>query len=126
MVFHVRWIFSYYESLNFIEWLATRVGFVANGEKSISHGKPCNMNFLAYFALQRTIVMLNTLRKVEDHENQVGWIYLTTVLYMGESQKYARSIPRIINMAQTNVPINFLSRFGCYYSLFIPYHKSIF
>ena len=31
--------------------------------------------------------MLNTLRKVKDHENHVRWIYLTTVLYMGESQK---------------------------------------
>ena len=27
--------------------------------------------------------MLNTLHKVEDHENHAGWIYLTTVLYMG-------------------------------------------
>ena len=34
--------------------------------------------------------MLNTLRKVKDHENHVKLIYLTTVLYMGESQKYAR------------------------------------
>ena len=34
--------------------------------------------------------MLNTLRKVEDHENHVIWIYFTTVFYMGESQKYAR------------------------------------
>ena len=29
--------------------------------------------------------------KVADHENHVRWIYLTTVLCMGECQKYARS-----------------------------------
>ena len=28
--------------------------------------------------------------KVADHENTVRWIYLTTVLCMGEGQKYAR------------------------------------
>ena len=28
--------------------------------------------------------------KVADHENHVRWIYLTTVLCMGEGQKYAR------------------------------------
>ena len=60
-----------------------------SGEKSISHGKPYKMNFLTYFTLQGTLVILNTLHKVEDHENHVRWIYLTTVLYMG-SQKYAR------------------------------------
>ena len=30
--------------------------------------------------------------KVADHENHVRWIYLTTVLCMGECQKYARSV----------------------------------
>ena len=45
-----------------------------SGEKSISHGKPYKMHFLAYFTLQGTLVMLNTLRKVEDHENHVGFI----------------------------------------------------
>ena len=34
--------------------------------------------------------MLNILRKIEDHENHVRWIYLATVLNMGESQKHAR------------------------------------
>ena len=33
----------------------------------------------------------NALSKVEDHENHVGWIYLTTVLDMGDSQKYAHN-----------------------------------
>ena len=61
-----------------------------SGEKSISLGKPYKMHFLAYFTVQGTLVMINTLRKVEDHENHVRWIYLTTVLYMGERQKYAR------------------------------------
>ena len=50
------------------------------------------MYFLAYFTLQDMLVMLNTLHKVEDHENHVRWIYLTTVLYMGESQKYVRNV----------------------------------
>ena len=60
-----------------------------SGEKSISHGKPYEMHFLAYFSMTKVRWSVNTLCKVEDHENHVGWIYLTTVLYMGESQKYA-------------------------------------
>ena len=48
------------------------------------------MYFLAYLTLQGTLVMLNTLLNVEDHDNHVRWINLTTVLYIGESQKYAR------------------------------------
>ena len=44
------------------------------------------------FTLQGTLVMLNTLRKVEYNENHVRWIYLTTILCMGESQKYVRTI----------------------------------
>ena len=34
--------------------------------------------------------MQNTLCKVADRENHVRWIYLTTVLCMGERQKYSR------------------------------------
>ena len=63
-----------------------------SGEKIISHGKPYKMHFLAYFTLQGTLIMVNILRKVADHENHVGLIYLTTVLNMGESQKYARKV----------------------------------
>ena len=38
--------------------------------------------------------------KVADHENQVRWIYLTTVLCMGEGQKYARMfIPLFVHSA---------------------------
>ena len=48
------------------------------------------MHFLTFFALQDTLIMLNTLHKVEDHENHVRWIYLTTVFYIGESQKYVK------------------------------------
>ena len=44
------------------------------GEKSISYGKPYKMHFLAYFALQGMLVELNTLQKVEDHENHVRLI----------------------------------------------------
>ena len=64
-------------------------------EKFISHKKPYKMHFLAYLTLQGMLIMLNTLCKVEDHENHVRWIYLIigTVLYMGESQKYARKYP---------------------------------
>ena len=32
------------------------------------------------------------MRNVADHENHVRWVYLTTVLCMGECQKYARNI----------------------------------
>ena len=41
------------------------------------------MHFLTYFTRQGTLIMLNALCKVEDHENHVRWIYLTTVLNMG-------------------------------------------
>ena len=34
--------------------------------------------------------------KVADHKNHVRWIYLTTVTYMGEGQKYARTIREFI------------------------------
>ena len=80
--------FSHHKSLN------PRPGWDSetSGENSISHGKPNKMHFLACFTLQGTLVMLNTLHKVEDHENHWRLIYLTTVLYMGESQKYARKI----------------------------------
>ena len=36
--------------------------------------------------------ILSTPCKVADHENHVRWIYLTTVLCMGEGQKYARMV----------------------------------
>ena len=76
MVFHVNWIFLISES-HLSRW---RRGWDSetSGEKSISHGKPYKMHFLAYFTLQGMLVMINTLRKVEDHENHVRWIYLTT------------------------------------------------
>ena len=60
-----------------------------SGEKSISHGKPYKMHFLAYFTLQGTLIKLNIMCKVADYENHVRWVYLTTVLCMG--QKYARN-----------------------------------
>ena len=86
--------FSHHKSPNPTESLATRVGFGdPSGEISISHGKPYKMHFLVYFTRQDTLVMQNTLCKVEDHANHARWIYLTTVLYMyiWERQKYARS-----------------------------------
>ena len=33
-----------------------------SGEKSISHGKPYKMHFLAYFTLRGTLVMLTLLK----------------------------------------------------------------
>ena len=87
MVFHVRWIFL---TTNLGEGLRRGWDSETSVEKSISHGKPYKMHFLAYFTFQGTLIMLNILRKVEYHENHVRWIYLTTVLYMGESKKYAR------------------------------------
>ena len=63
-----------------------------SGEISISHGN-YKTNFLAYFILQGTLTMLHILRKVEDHENHVRWMYLTYHCSQhGEtSEKYVRS-----------------------------------
>ena len=98
MVFHVRWILLTTSLRIPPESVATRVGFGDEWwEKSISHGKSFKMHFLAYFTLQGTLVMQNTLGKVEDPEKHVRWISLTTVLYMGESQKCARkTIPCVL------------------------------
>ena len=46
------------------------------------------MHFLAYFTLSGTLIKLNIMCKIADHENHV-MIYLTTVLCMGEGQKYS-------------------------------------
>ena len=73
--------FSHHKSPNHTKSFATRVGF---GDKWWEI-------HLAYFTLQSMLTMLNTLHKVEDHENHVSWIYLTTVLYMEESQKHVRT-----------------------------------
>ena len=44
----------------------------------------------AFSRILCTFVMINTLRKVKDHENHVRWIYLKTVLYIGGNQTHAR------------------------------------
>ena len=44
----------------------------------------------AFSRILYTLIKLNIMCKVADHENHVRWIYLTTVLCMGEGQKYAR------------------------------------
>ena len=36
-----------------------------------------------FIQVQDTFIMVNTLRKVEDHENHARWIYLTPVHNMG-------------------------------------------
>ena len=46
-----------------------------SGEKFISHGKPYNMHCLAYFTLLDTLVILNTLHNVEDHDNHVIFLW---------------------------------------------------
>ena len=86
LVFHVRWVFSPQIS----ESHPSRLPWDSetSGEKSISHGKPYKLHFIAYLTLQGTLIKLNTRRKVEDHEQHVRWMYLITVIYMGESQKY--------------------------------------
>ena len=91
-VFHARWIFLSTSLRISPESHTMRVGFgVASISKFISHGKPYKMRFLTYFTLKVMLIMLNILHKVKDHENHVRWIYLTTVLYMEESQKYTRN-----------------------------------
>ena len=51
--------------------------------------------------------MLNTLRKVEDHENHVRWIYLATVLNMGGGGKVRSMRENIVlprtYQAETNI-----------------------
>ena len=76
MVFHVRWIFLTTSLRIPPELLATSVGF---GDES------------AFSRIFYTLIKLNSLGKVADHENHVRWIYLTTVLCMGESQKYVKT-----------------------------------
>ena len=94
MVFHVRWIFLSTSLRIPPESLATRVGL---GDKwweihltwETIPNEIFRILYTSRYICLIDLVMLNTLRKVEDHENHVRWIYLTTVLYMGESQKYA-------------------------------------
>ena len=43
----------------------------------------------AFSRILYNLIKLNIMCKVADHENHVRWIYLTTVLCMGEGQKYA-------------------------------------
>ena len=69
--------FSHHESPNPTSRLRRGWESETSGEKSISHGKPYKMHFLAYFTLQGTLIILNTLCKFEDHENHVRYIYLT-------------------------------------------------
>ena len=82
--------------IQFYSPIRTKINVKMGTNKSISHGKLYKMHFPTYFTLQGTLIKLNTLRKVEDHENHVRWIYLTTVLYMGDSQKYAKSSPEMV------------------------------
>ena len=58
------------------------------------------MHFLAYFSLQGALIMLNTLRKVEDRENHVRWIYLDCSQHGGKSEsmrEYPNYILGVVN-----------------------------
>ena len=109
MVFHVRWIFSPWVSESHPSRLRRRWDSETSGEKCISHGKPYKMHFLSYVTLQGTLVMLNTLHKVKDHHSHARWIYLTTVLYIGESQKYVRQ--KIPHISWLSLDIHWLTRY---------------
>ena len=78
MVFHEIWIFLFRADCE-------RCGIWRRVVR-----KPYKMNFLTYLALRGKLIMINTLQKLEDHENHARWIYLTIVLNMGKSRKYAR------------------------------------
>ena len=69
----VRWGYMYFVWFSMWDGFFSKVSesHSTSGEKSISHGKPHKMHFLAYFTLQGTLIMLNILCKVEDHENQL-------------------------------------------------------
>ena len=87
MVFHVRWIFLTTSLRIPPESLATRVRLRDKWwEIHLTWKTIQNAFSRILYALQVTFVMLNTctLRKIEDHENHVRLIYLTTVLYMGK------------------------------------------
>ena len=71
----------------------------------ILYGFPFEMDFSLLRQVVRNLngkpyIMLNTLHKVEDHENHVRVIYLITVFYIGASEKYARRLnsPNFCNM----------------------------
>ena len=58
------------------------------------------------FSHTYTLIKLNTLCKVSDHETHVRWIYLTTVLCMGEGQKVSHTctsdLPHVENSCEIN------------------------
>ena len=61
-------------------------------------------------SLQGMLVMLNTLCTVEDHENHMRWIYLTTVLNMGECRNYARiNIYLAISIPNRNITLHYIN-----------------
>ena len=74
MIFHARWIFI---------TPSLRIPQVSE--------LLCDILFSRILCTWGTLIVLNTLRKVEDHDNRVRWIYLTTVLNMGESRMYAKT-----------------------------------
>ena len=71
--------FSHHKSL------ATRVGYRDEWWEIHRTWKTIQKKyFIVYFTFQGDLIMPNTLRIIEYHENHVRWIYLTTVLNMGE------------------------------------------
>ena len=61
-------------------WDSEMVGEKSNPSHMENHTK-CIFSHTLHS--QVTLIILTVLRKVEDHENHVRWIHLTTVLYMG-------------------------------------------
>ena len=100
MVFHVRWIFltttgtslqipSESRSATRVvfgdEWLEIHLTW-----KTIPNALSRVLYTLNLIKLNISLMCIDCI--VADHENYVRWIYLTTVLCMGEGQKYPRNL----------------------------------
>ena len=90
MVFHVIWIFLT-TSLRIPPSHLRRGWFSeTSGENSISHGKSYQMHFFAYFTLHCAKLKNMKLRKIEDHENHVRWIYPMIISPEAATQVYSK------------------------------------
>ena len=78
------------EDMHFV-WFSMWDGFFSHGEIHLTITWKTIQN--AFSRILYTLIKLNKMCKVADHENHVRWIYLTTVLCMGEGQKYAKNLP---------------------------------
>ena len=86
--------FSHHKSLTSQRVVCDEGGIrrqVVRNPSHMKNHKKCIFLTYIYFTLQGTLILLNTLRNVAGRENHVRWIYLTTVLNMGDSRKHART-----------------------------------